>query len=230
MSQSPEVQVGVVWRADRGCYYLRWRDPKLDTYKHEHTEIGSKRSRTKAIKLAEEKSIHLSSRWNPSNDGMSWQCFRERHLAEVVAEVDYEPTQVQQRGQLEDFADRMLIGELMRDDIDVTFMMDVDAEFEKRLQPGRHRCGDGRSHRSRRVGLSMGLKSDQPPQLLAIAESKDAEEAVRRQLCRQRCQAMEERLREIGFAPGTSYWAVALLIARVSDGWRPLVRTLDKLA
>ncbi|MEL6111033.1 MAG: hypothetical protein AAFU85_33920, partial [Planctomycetota bacterium] len=76
----------------------------------------------------------------------------------------------------------------------------------------------------------MGLQSDQPPELLAIAESKDAEDAVRRQLCRQRCQAMEERLREIGFAPGTSYWAVALLIARVSDGWRPLVRTLDKLA
>ncbi|MEL6109394.1 MAG: hypothetical protein AAFU85_25585 [Planctomycetota bacterium] len=74
------------------------------------------------------------------------------------------------------------------------------------------------------------MKTNQPPELLAIAESKDAEDSVRRRLCRERCQAMEERLRDIGFAPGTSYWSVALLVARVSDGWQPLVRTLDKLA
>ncbi|MCA9137264.1 MAG: hypothetical protein KDB00_10905 [Planctomycetales bacterium] len=66
--------------------------------------------------------------------------------------------------------------------------------------------------------------------LCTIADERDREEATRRRLCRERCEAMELRLVEIGFSPGTSYWSLAMLVARLCDGWRPLRRSLDRIA
>lgn len=70
--------------------------------------------------------------------------------------------------------------------------------------------------------------NDRP--LCVQADERDREDAVRRRLTRERCELVESALEAIGIARGTSYWSVALLVARVSEGWRPLVRSLDELA
>lgn len=70
--------------------------------------------------------------------------------------------------------------------------------------------------------------ADRP--LLTMAQERDVEDHARRRLCAQRCELMERVLECVGFSPNTSYWTVALLLTRLSDGWRPVVRSLDRLA
>lgn len=70
--------------------------------------------------------------------------------------------------------------------------------------------------------------TDRP--LLTLAQERDVEDHVRRRMCAQRCELMERVLECVGFSRNTSYWTVALLLTRLSDGWRPVVRSLDRLA
>lgn len=76
----------------------------------------------------------------------------------------------------------------------------------------------------------MRRSKDADRPLITAAEERDREDYARRRLCAERCQAVEDALTAIGFARDTSYWSVALLVARVCDGWAPLVRSLDRLA
>jgi hypothetical protein len=73
------------------------------------------------------------------------------------------------------------------------------------------------------------MATDEPRPLIAAIEERDLEERTRRRLTAERCEAVELCLRRVGFAPGTSYWSVALLVARVA-GWQPLRRAIDDLA
>ncbi|MEL6897754.1 MAG: hypothetical protein AAFP90_16770, partial [Planctomycetota bacterium] len=63
-----------------------------------------------------------------------------------------------------------------------------------------------------------------------MADERDREDDVRRRLTAQRVGMMEDAMTSIGFAPGTVYWSVGRLVALLSVGWEPLVRSLDRLA
>lgn len=71
--------------------------------------------------------------------------------------------------------------------------------------------------------------SEDPHPLLTHADETALEGKTRKRLTAERCSAVEKALRSIGFAPGTSYWSVALLVARVA-GWQTLRRSLDDIA
>ncbi|EMI41690.1 hypothetical protein [Rhodopirellula sp. SWK7] len=66
--------------------------------------------------------------------------------------------------------------------------------------------------------------------LLDEIDQRNRLDALRRRACARRCEAMERALVETGFAKGTSYWSVAMLITRISSDWEPLQRSLDDLA
>ncbi len=58
----------------------------------------------------------------------------------------------------------------------------------------------------------------------------DNEQRARKALAYGRCVLMERALRRIGFLEKGQPWSLAVLIAKLSDGWKPVVRDADALA
>ncbi|MEM6981165.1 MAG: hypothetical protein AAF539_16005 [Planctomycetota bacterium] len=69
-----------------------------------------------------------------------------------------------------------------------------------------------------------------PRPLLTSVAAADDEAAVRKRLAYERACAMEACLQRADYTPGTSYWDVAVVLAKSASGWLPIVWELDRIA
>jgi hypothetical protein len=58
----------------------------------------------------------------------------------------------------------------------------------------------------------------------------ETEQRARSTLAYQRCNLMEAALRNVGFSPKTQAWALAVMVAKISHGWQPLIRDIAIIA
>lgn len=67
------------------------------------------------------------------------------------------------------------------------------------------------------------------PMELEWLENESVQQA-KKAMAYDRCRLMEDALRAVGYAKHEQAWSVAVLIAKICDGWEPLVRDLAELA